>query len=263
MWLVTPGTVLLWSLNVSFHLNKPSTGLKLSLDLIESCLSYKNMAANCDGSVKIIQVAQITAGRITILLVWVLGAHDGASAKHHLVLSEGARLIWEDVLDLSQVLCDVQGLTLDAAVRLLIIQVNIVHDEKDLTNLHQLNGNVEGDGNQDLEGKKWRGRGESEGQVIRERKEKEVMRWQEERMEGEDNGGKRGERSWWQKHEMLFCKSAVSRPPAARWSWWRTCKSQTERDCPGDRGCRGPGKGAHWAAPAAIRSDLHVWGQGN
>lgn len=27
--------------------------------------------------------------KFTIFFVWVLGAHDGASAKHHLVLSEG------------------------------------------------------------------------------------------------------------------------------------------------------------------------------
>ncbi len=30
---------------------------------------------------------------ITIFFVWILSAHDGASAKHHLVLSEGASLV--------------------------------------------------------------------------------------------------------------------------------------------------------------------------
>lgn len=82
--------------------------------------------------------------------MWVLIAHDGTSPKHHLVLSKGASLVGEDVFNLTQVLCDLQGLTLQAAVGLLIIQIDIISDEEDLTNLDQLNGNVEGDGNQDL-----------------------------------------------------------------------------------------------------------------
>lgn len=63
-------------------------------------------------------------------------------------------------MDLSQVLCDVQGLALDARVRLLIVQINVVGDEEDLTNLHQFNGQVEGDGDQDLTGedRKWKHR---------------------------------------------------------------------------------------------------------
>lgn len=83
--------------------------------------------------------------------MWVLSAHDGASAKHHLVLGEGASLVREDVFDLSQVLGDVQGLTLHAAVCLLIVQIGVISDEEDLTDLHQLNGHIEGDGNQDLQ----------------------------------------------------------------------------------------------------------------
>lgn len=55
-------------------------------------------------------------------------------------------------MDLSQVLCDVQGLALDAGVRLLIVQIDVVGDEEDLANLHQLNGQVEGDGDQNLMG---------------------------------------------------------------------------------------------------------------
>lgn len=79
-----------------------------------------------------------------------LCAHDGASAEHHLVLREGARLVGEDVVDLPEVLCDVQSSTLHAAVCLLVIQVSVINDKEDLTNLHQLNGQVEGDGYQDL-----------------------------------------------------------------------------------------------------------------
>lgn len=126
---------------------------------------------------QLILVNKIAVWRITILLVWVLGAHDGASAKHHLVLSEGASLVWEDVFDLSQVLCDVQGLTLDATVCLLIVQINVIRDEEDLTNLHQLNGHVEGDGNQDLKGRRENGNMEKRdrNEVTREGKGKEVM----------------------------------------------------------------------------------------
>lgn len=88
----------------------------------------------------------------------VLGAHDGASAKHHLVLCQSPGLVREDVLDLPQVLRDVQGLALDAAVGLLVVQIHVIRDEEDLADLHQLNGDVEGDGNQDLKGGRGGGR---------------------------------------------------------------------------------------------------------
>lgn len=86
--------------------------------------------------------------------MWVLSAHDGASAEHHLVLRQSASFVREDVLDLPQVLRDVEGLTLDAAVALFVVQVHVISDEEDLADLHHLNGDVEGDGNQDLKGKK-------------------------------------------------------------------------------------------------------------
>lgn len=62
----------------------------------------------------------------------------------------------------------------------------------------------------------------------------------------------------------LVCKRhwlTVS-PPAAGWSWWRTCRSRTDEG-PGDRHQRAPGKVARQAAPAATRSDLHVRRRGN
>lgn len=104
----------------------------------------------------------------TVFFVWKLRAHDGASAEHHLVLGERACLVWEDVIDLSKVLCDVQSSTLHAAVRLLIIQVDVINDEEDLTNFHQFNRQVEGDGYQDLWGrissvKKMKGNPETKG----------------------------------------------------------------------------------------------------
>lgn len=81
----------------------------------------------------------------------VLRAHDGATSKNHLVLGERACLVGEDVLNLSQVLCNVQSFTLYSAVCLLIIKVYVIRDEENLANLHQLNGNIEGDWDQDLE----------------------------------------------------------------------------------------------------------------
>lgn len=49
----------------------------------------------------------------TIFLVRILVAHDGAAPEYHLVLGQRPRLVREDVLDLAQVLCDVEGTTLD------------------------------------------------------------------------------------------------------------------------------------------------------
>lgn len=83
--------------------------------------------------------------------MWVLDAHDGTSAKHHLVFSEGACLVREDVLNLSQVLRDVECFTLHATVCPLIIQVNVISDEEDLADLHQLDGHIQGDRNQHLQ----------------------------------------------------------------------------------------------------------------
>lgn len=95
------------------------------------------------------RVAHLCPG-LTVLLVRVLGAHYGAAAEHHFVLSQGPCLVREDVLDLAQVLCDVEGATLHPSVRVLIIQIHILHDEEHLAHLHQLNGEVERDGDHHL-----------------------------------------------------------------------------------------------------------------
>lgn len=96
-------------------------------------------------------------------------------------------------MDLSQVLCDVQGLALDAGVRLLIVQINVVGDEEDLTNLHQLNGQVQGDGDQNLMGggqeMETQDRNEPGGERMMggKKKSQEENRW--ETAKREDNGG--------------------------------------------------------------------------
>lgn len=73
----------------------------------------------------------------------VFSSHYSAAAEHHFVLSQSPGLVWEDVLDLPQVLCDIKSTTLDPRVLLLIIQVQVLSDEEHLANLHQLDGQVE------------------------------------------------------------------------------------------------------------------------
>lgn len=82
----------------------------------------------------------------------ILAAHDGATPEHHLVLGQRPRLVREDVLDLAQVLRDVEGSTLNGQIGLFIVQVKVVVQEEDLPELHQLNGHVQGNGNQHLQG---------------------------------------------------------------------------------------------------------------
>lgn len=88
----------------------------------------------------------------TIFLVRILAAHDGAAPEHHPVLRQRARLVGEDVLDLAQVLRDVEGTTLDGRVGLFVVQVEVVVQEEDLPELHQLDGHVQGDWDQHLPG---------------------------------------------------------------------------------------------------------------
>ena len=79
-------------------------------------------------------------------------AHDGTTSEHHLVLGQRSCFVGEDVLDLTQVLSDVEGSTLNGQVSLFIIQVKVVVQEEDLPELHQLNGHVQGDWDQYLWG---------------------------------------------------------------------------------------------------------------
>lgn len=80
----------------------------------------------------------------------ILAAHDGAAPEHHLVLGQRPRLVREEVLDLSQVLRDVEGPALNGRIGLFIVQVEVVVQEEDLPKLHQLDGHVQGDGDQHL-----------------------------------------------------------------------------------------------------------------
>lgn len=80
----------------------------------------------------------------------IFNSIDTAAAKHHLVLCQSSRLIREQILDLTQVLGDVEGPALDPAVQLLIVQGEVIVNEIDLAQFHNLNGHVERDGNQHL-----------------------------------------------------------------------------------------------------------------
>lgn len=82
----------------------------------------------------------------------ILHARDAAAAEHHLVLCERAGLVGEDILDLAQILCDVQCPALDSGGQAPTVEVNVILDEVYLSQLDDLDGNVEGDGNQHLLG---------------------------------------------------------------------------------------------------------------
>lgn len=87
---------------------------------------------------------------LTIFLMRVFHPEDTAAAEHHLVLCQSSRLIGEQVLDLTQVLSDVEGPALDPGVQLLVVQGQVVVDEVDLAQFHDLNGHVQRNGDQHL-----------------------------------------------------------------------------------------------------------------
>jgi hypothetical protein len=84
--------------------------------------------------------------------VTIFAAHDGATPEHHLVLCQGPCLVREDVLDLAQVLCDVEGSTLNGQISFFIVQVKVTVQEEYLPELYQLNGHIQGDRDQHLRG---------------------------------------------------------------------------------------------------------------
>lgn len=97
-----------------------------------------------------ISLSLVILSVLTIFLVRVLNPINTAAAEHHLVLRQSSRLISEEVLDLAQVLRDVQGPTLNPGIQLLVVQRQVIVDEVDLTQLHNLNGHVQRDGDQHL-----------------------------------------------------------------------------------------------------------------
>lgn len=74
-----------------------------------------------------------------------------APPKHHLILSKGSRLIRKEVLNLPKVLSDVQSSALDGRIHFLIVEVYVALDEIDLPKLHNLDGHIERNGDQDLQ----------------------------------------------------------------------------------------------------------------
>lgn len=92
---------------------------------------------------------------LTIFFMRIFHPIYTAAAEHHLVLCQSSRLIREQILDLTQVLSDVEGPALDPGVQLLVIQGQVVVDEVDLAQLHNLNGHVERDGDQHLLDRNW------------------------------------------------------------------------------------------------------------
>lgn len=71
-------------------------------------------------------------------------------SKNHLIFSEGSCLIREEILDLPKILGDVQSSALNGRIHFLIVEVYITLNKIDLSQFHDFNGHVEGNGNQDL-----------------------------------------------------------------------------------------------------------------
>lgn len=71
-------------------------------------------------------------------------------SKNHLIFSEGSCLIREEILDLPKILSDVQSSALNGRIHFLIIEIYITLNKIDLSQLHDFNGHVERNGNQDL-----------------------------------------------------------------------------------------------------------------
>lgn len=91
-------------------------------------------------------------GSLTVGVVRVLDARHRAAPEHHLVLCQRARLVREYVLHLAQILGDVEGAALQVRIRLLVVKLHILVNDVYLANLHDLDGDEEGDGDQNLWG---------------------------------------------------------------------------------------------------------------
>lgn len=87
---------------------------------------------------------------LTILFMAVIKACHTTSSKNHLILSEGSCLIRKEVLNLSKILGDVQGSALNSRIHFLIVEIHITLNKIYLSKLHNFNGNIERNGNQDL-----------------------------------------------------------------------------------------------------------------
>lgn len=91
---------------------------------------------------------------LTVFFMAVVKPCHTAPPKHHLILSKGPCLIGKEVLNLPKVLGDVQGSALNGRIHFLIVEIYIALDEIDLAELHDLDGHVERNGDQDLRKRK-------------------------------------------------------------------------------------------------------------
>ena len=86
----------------------------------------------------------------TVAVVVEVFAEESAPLEDHLVLSEGASLVTEHVLDLTQLLGNIQSSTLRAFVVETVVQLSVVVDEVNLDQLGDLYRHVEREGNDHL-----------------------------------------------------------------------------------------------------------------
>lgn len=76
----------------------------------------------------------------------VIHTTDTATLKLHFVLRQSASLVCENILDLTQIFCDVQSPALHGLVRLLVIELDVLGDEVDLSEFDQLHGHIQREG---------------------------------------------------------------------------------------------------------------------
>ena len=88
---------------------------------------------------------------------------DAASLEDHLVLRQRARLVAEHVLHLPELLSDVERPALHPLLVHLVPHQRVVVDQPDLRDFGHLDGDVEGEGDDDLEDDDERPEGEEAG----------------------------------------------------------------------------------------------------
>ena len=83
--------------------------------------------------------------------VGIVNAPYCAPLEHHLVLGQSPGFVGEDVLDLAQILCDVEGSALGPPIWLGVVEIFILRDEEYLADFDDFNGHVQWERYHDLE----------------------------------------------------------------------------------------------------------------
>ena len=80
----------------------------------------------------------------TCLMSRVIDATDRTALEDHPILRQRPCLVGEDVFDLAEIFIDVQRPTQNALIARFVVQVKVVRDEVDLSQLHEFDSDIEG-----------------------------------------------------------------------------------------------------------------------